>query len=955
MTEKISIKGARVHNLKSIDIEIPKNKLVCITGLSGSGKSSLAFDTIYAEGQRRYAESLSSYARQFMEVRKKPDVDKIDGLSPTIAIDQKSCSQNPRSTVGTVTEVYDYMRLLYARVGIRHCPDCKVPIMSMTAGQIVEEIKKKKRQASELSVFAPLLRNERTENGHLLQRVEKSGFNKVRIDGRIFRIHDLKNFKFDKLKKYNVDLFIGLINDIRRQNVMELVEKSIELSNGLVKIVGNSKEDVFSTIGLCSNCGRLMPTIDVRNFSFNSPSGACCRCSGLGITKEVQTDLIIPNKRLSIAEGAIQPWTRITGRQSKNQKLLSIIAEQVGFSIHEPISSFGSDVLDIVFYGTGGKRYEIDGKKVEFKGVVSDLTEKYLTTDSDYVRKEVEQYMVESVCPQCNGKRLKKESIFVKINDKSISELALMDIEELSIFLNGFHGKKPTNKKACKLKSQSCTTSDKIAEPIIKEIIERLKSLSKVGLGYLTADRSMNTLSGGEVTRVRLATQLTTGLNGVVYVLDEPSVGLHPKDNGQLIDTLKKLRDLGNTIIVVEHDADMMKAADYLIDVGPGAGANGGKIVAVGTMAQIKKNKGSLTGDYLSGRSSLEKDFDGKPYKASKPLNAKDKSDANFIKLVGASENNLKNINVSIPLGKLVCVTGVSGSGKSTLVIDILGKALAKHFHRAKQEPGKHKEITGLKNIDKVIAIDQSPIGRTPRSNPATYTNVFTGVRDLYANLQESKMYNYKAGKFSFNVKGGGRCESCAGEGYIRIPMQFLDDVFVECPDCSGTRYSAEVLEVHYRNKNIADVLDMTVDQAYMFFNDIQTISCKLNILRDVGLGYIRLGQPATTLSGGEAQRIKLATELARASTGKTLYILDEPTTGLHFEDIKKLLLVLRRLVEKGNTVVIIEHNVDVIKNADWIIDLGPGGGRNGGEIVGFGTPEKIAGIKNSWTGKFIR
>lgn len=921
-----------MHNLKNIDIDIPKNKLVVITGLSGSGKSSLAFDTIYAEGQRRYAESLSSYARQFMEVRKKPDVDKIEGLSPTIAIDQRSYTQNPRSTVGTVTEIYDYLRLLFARVGQQYCPTCNLAVESHTAGKIVEKIKKLVRQGVELTILSPLLQQEQVENGSLLERVEKSGFDKVRIDGLIHKIHDLAGYKFSKDKLYDVELVICQVKDIHRQAVAGMVDNALELSNGLVKVVGKRVDSLLATAGLCPKCQKIIPTVDVRNFSFNSPKGACSRCTGLGITMEVDPALVIPNDRLTLAEGAIQPWTRITGRQGINQEILQAVAKAHSFSLVIPVKDLLKQVVDIILNGTGAQVYEVGGKKMIFSGVIPNLTDKYLQTDSDYVRREIEQYMKESVCPACQGQRLRQESLFVRIGDKNISQLASLDIEDAYKFFNKLNSKITDKAKAV------------IVKPVSKEIIQRLTNLIKVGLGYLTSDRPMNTLSGGEVTRVRLATQLSTGLIGVIYVLDEPSVGLHPKDNRQLIDSLKTLRDLGNTVIVVEHDAAMMKAADYLIDIGPGAGLQGGKLVAQGTLAMIKKNKNSLTGEYLSGRLKIE----------TTGLTKKKSETGKSIEIIGATAFNLQDIDVSIPLAKLVCITGVSGSGKSTLVIDILGKALSRHFHRAKEEPGDHREIRGLKNIDKVIAIDQSPIGRTPRSNPATYTNIFTGIRDLYANLQESRMYGYRAGKFSFNVKGGGRCETCSGDGYLRIPMQFLADVYVECSDCGGTRYSREVLEVHYRNKNIADVLDMTVDEAYAFFNDLAVIADKLNILREVGLGYIRLGQPATTLSGGEAQRIKLAAELARVSTGRTLYILDEPTTGLHFEDIKKLLQVLNRLVNKGNTVIIIEHNIDIIKCADWIIDLGPGGGRHGGRIVAQGTPEQVAKVNGSWTGKFI-
>ncbi len=934
MNEKISIRGARVHNLKNIDIDIPKNKLVVITGLSGSGKSSLAFDTIYAEGQRRYAESLSSYARQFMDVKKKPDVDKIEGLSPTIAIDQKFHTQNPRSTVGTITENYDYLRLLFARIGDRFCPKCNTMVKKHNMGKIIESIKKRARTDKNVMVLAPILRQGKTENGHLIERIEKSGFNKIRINGHIYKIHELINFKFEKDKLYDVELVVEIIKDVKKQNILEITEKAMEFGNGLIKVLSKKEEDTYSLHGICSTCDVQTEELDIRNFSFNSPNGACSRCTGLGITKEVDPNLVIPNNRLTLAEGAIQPWTRITGRQSVNQKLMQAVADHFQFSLNIPVKDLPKKDLDIVLCGTGNQIYDVEGKKIKFEGVIPSLLKKYLETDSDYVRKEIEQYMIEAVCPQCHGQRLRADVLAVRIDDKNIADIVSSDIELVQDILSKI------------LKNIKDKEKLAIAKPIIKELEQRFDSLIKVGLGYLTLDRSMNTLSGGEVTRVRLATQLTTGLNGVIYVLDEPSVGLHPKDNKQLIQSLKKLRDLGNTVIVVEHDVEMMQAADYLIDVGPGAGVKGGKIVAQGTIETIKKESNSLTGEYLSKKLKVEREVIKQK--------SKKKVIEKFIEVKGASEHNLKNIDVKIPLGKLVCFTGVSGSGKSTLVIDILGKALSQHFHRAKSIPGKHESIKGIENIDKVIAIDQSPIGRTPRSNPATYTNVFTPIRDLFANLQEAKMYNYGAGKFSFNVKGGGRCETCAGEGYIRIPMQFLADVFVECPDCNGTRYSKEALEIHYRQKNISEVLNMTVNEAWAFFNDTPAIANKLDILRSVGLGYIRLGQPATTLSGGEAQRVKLSTELARVSTGKTLYILDEPTTGLHFEDIKNLLNVLNKLVEKGNTVVIIEHNVDVIKCSDYIIDLGPGGGRHGGEVVSFGTLEKITKNKKTWTAKAI-
>lgn len=940
--DKLIIKGARVHNLKNVSLEIPKNKLVVITGLSGSGKSSLAFDTIYAEGQRRYAESLSSYARQFMEVRDKPDVDSIEGLSPTIAIDQKSYTQNPRSTVGTVTEIYDYLRLLFSRIGQQYCPDCHEAVQSYTSGAILEEVRHRARKNAELLILSPLAKEAKIKAADLLEKVEKSGYEWVRVNSKAMKINDLAKYEFSANKLYSVELIVGKVTDFQKQDLMKMVEVALDLSNGLVMLADGKKDETFSTSGLCPKCGKIMPVLDMRSFSFNSPYGACPRCTGLGITQEVDEELVIPNDRLTLAEGAIQPWMRITGNQNWYQKIIAAVAERHGFSVNTPVKEFNQKIRNIILQGTDGEEYMVDGKKTTFPGVIPNLLQRHLETDSEYVRKEIEQYMREAVCPICNGKRLHRNSLAVKIGEFNIADLSALSIEDNIAFFKKISAKLPTSVGASGL---TPTQKAAIAKPILKEIIQRLESLEKVGLSYLALDRSMNTLSGGEVTRTRLATQLSTGLIGVIYILDEPSIGLHPKDNKMLIETLRSLRDMGNSVIVVEHDSAMMEAADYIIDVGPGAGVGGGEIIAQGTLAQIKKTKKSLTGDYLSGR---EKITCAKEYAKKIPNNKS-------IKIIGAKAFNLQNVDVEIPLGKLVCVTGVSGSGKSTLVLDILGKALSKHFYRAKDEPGEHKEIKGIANIDKVIAINQSPIGRTPRSSPATYTGVFTLIRDLFADLPEARMNNYDAGKFSFNVKGGGRCEACAGEGYMRIPMQFLADVYVQCNECNGARYNKEALEVHYRNKNIADVLNMTVDEARTFFSDIANISDKLNILREVGLGYMHLGQPATNLSGGEAQRVKLATELSRSSTGKTLYILDEPTTGLHFEDIKHLLQVLNRLVSKGNTVVIIEHNLEIIACSDWIIDMGPGGGRHGGKLVAQGTAKDIMRSKTSWTGKYLK
>jgi len=937
MNDKLKIRGARVHNLKNVSLEIPKNKLVVITGLSGSGKSSLAFDTIYAEGQRRYAESLSAYARQFMDVQDKPDVDAIEGLSPTIAIDQKISTQNPRSTVGTVTEIYDYLRLLFARVGTQYCPECHVPAFSTSSGEIVEQVRKLARKSTPIFILSPLIHQNIVVLKDILETIERSGYDTVRLDGKFMKIHDLIKCHFEPEEKHDLEILIGKINDIKKDDPFKAVGVSLDLSNGACVLASQTEDIYLTTFSYCKKCGRKMPELDVRSFSFNSPFGACPRCTGLGVTMEVDADLVMPNTRLSLSEGAIQPWMRITGNQTWYQKLLQAVAERNNFSLDIPVADLPSRVLDLVLYGTGSDAYEVENKKVTFSGVVSDLLKRHLETNSEYVRKEIEQYMREKTCPVCNGKRLRQESLWVKLNDQNVADIAGMSVAENLDFFKKIDTVVEKNSKDVKAK---------VADTILKELKPRLQNLSQVGLDYLSLDRSMNTLSGGEVTRVRLATQLSSGLTGVVYILDEPSVGLHARDNDRLIATLKYLRDLGNSVLVVEHDSAMMEAADYLIDVGPGAGIYGGKIVAAGTYEQIKKNKDSITGAYLSGRENIYE----KPKKEIK----KEKKLGKVLSLLGASAFNLKNVSVDIPLNKMVCVTGVSGSGKSTLIINILAAALSKHFFRSKEEPGAYKEIKGLENIDKVISIDQVAIGRTPRSNPATYTGIFTLIRDLFSGLPEARMRGYDAGKFSFNVKGGGRCEACAGEGYVRIPMQFLADVFVTCNECNGTRYNQEVMEVHYLDKNIAEVLSMTVEEAYKFFSNVPTLSDKLNILRNVGLGYLTLGQPATTLSGGEAQRIKLATELSRVSTGNTLYILDEPTTGLHFEDIKRLLGVLKQLVEKGNTVIVIEHNLDVIRSCDWVLELGPEGGKGGGELVFAGLPDDLAANKESWTGKYM-
>jgi excinuclease ABC subunit A len=941
MKQTIKISGARVNNLKDISIEIPKNKLTVITGLSGSGKSSLAFDTIYAEGQRRYAESLSAYARQFMEVQDKPDVDEIIGLSPTIAIDQKNSSRNPRSTLGTTTEIYDLLRLLFARIGKQYCPETYELAHSFTAGEISEHVRKEARE-HELQIFATFIDGYIKSKKSLLLSLEASGFNMIRVNGTLIKLSDFKKFDIDTSKEYHIDILIAEISDPKKQPINNYIETALDLSNGSMLVVNldTDKEYTMTTYPYCKTSEKTFDPIEPRSFSFNSPYGACPRCTGLGYTLDIEPDLIIPNPKLTLAEGAIQPWMRIMGNSSIQQKLLEAVAKAHKFSIHIPVKDMSKKILNIILYGTDGKQYIISGKKMQFDGIIPNLIQKHTSTESEFMKKELEQYMQERICPICEGKRLKKESLFVRIDEYSISDTTQINLLEAKKL---FSIPKKNTKKETSLLSKLNKNDQSVALPIIKEINKRIENLINVGLHYLTLNRAVNTLSGGEMQRTRLSNQLATGLTDVIYVLDEPSIGLHPKDNQKLIDTLKELRDIGNTVIVVEHDQTIMEQADLLVDIGPGAGKNGGEIMAQGTYTEVLKNKNSLTGQYLSGEEIIE---------IPKKLR---KGNKKSITIMGATAHNLKNIDVKIPLGKFICVTGVSGSGKSTLINHILGRALSKHFYRAKMKVGEHKKIKGIEHIDKVISIDQAPIGRTPRSNPATYTGVFTNIRDLFASQTEARMRGYDAGKFSFNVKGGGRCETCAGEGYIRIPMHFLNDVFVECNSCSGKRYNKEALEIHYRGKNISDILEMTIDEAFVFFRGTSNIADKLKILREVGLGYLHLGQAATNLSGGEAQRIKLATELSRRQTGKTLYILDEPTTGLHFSDIKRLLGILGKLVEKGNTVLTIEHNMDVIKCADWIIDMGPSGGKEGGDVMVEGTPKDIAACKKSFTGQYLK
>lgn len=958
MQNKIIIKGAKVHNLKNINVEIPKNKFVVITGVSGSGKSSLAFDTIYAEGQRRYAESLSSYARQFLGMMDKPDVDQIVGLSPTIAIDQRTVITNPRSTVGTVTEIYDYLRLLFTKIGRVHCPKCGQEIFEISFERVAEQIAQTFPQ-TQIIILAPLYFN-KNEFKYILEKIQKIGCKEIRFDGLFKSLLEAKFLTFDENKKHEVEAVVDKLKTTEKTRLTKAIETAFELGKGLLLAYepNSKKHRSWSQFFGCPKCNINLPKIELGSFSFNSPYGACPECTGLGTVSKIDASLVIPNPRLTLAEGAIKPWSRIAAGGTSQLKILETVTQKYGFSVDTPVKNLTKEQLNIVLYGEP-KNLESSPSKIlntkykmpdtRYDGVISNLEKKYKETDSDYIRKEIENYMRTTLCPACNGKRLRKEILAITILGFSIADISAFSIDKAYQFFNTMiqNNSRKLVLNSHKLASQKPLTSRnfKIAEPIIKEILKRLSYLQNVGLNYLTLDRSMTTLSGGEAQRLRLATQIGTSLTDVIYILDEPSIGLHPKDNEKLISTLKKLRDEHNTVIVVEHDQAAMEKADYLIDIGPGAGEYGGQIVTAGNFSQIKQNKKSLTGAYLNKKLKIETP---KTYR---------KGNGKSIIIKGASEFNLKNINVKIPLGKFVCVTGVSGSGKSTLITEILSKYLSCKLYHSKDLPGKHKEIKGIENIDKVITIDQSPIGRTPRSNPATYTGLFTYIRDLFTETPEAKRKGYDTGKFSFNVKGGGRCERCAGEGAVKIEMQFLPDVYVECEACHGRRYNASALEIYYKGKNIADILDMAVLEAKKFFSDLKEspILEKLQILEDVGLGYLRLGQPATTLSGGEAQRIKLATELSRRATGKTLYILDEPTVGLHFDDIKKLLSVLNQLVDKGNTVLIIEHNLDVIKCADWIIDLGPEGGEDGGYLIAEGTPRDVAKIKKSYTGQYLK
>lgn len=924
----ISIRGARMHNLKNIDLDIPRGKLVVITGLSGSGKSSLAFDTIYAEGQRRYVESLSSYARQFLGVMDKPEVDKIEGLSPAIAIDQKSVSANPRSTVGTITEIYDYLRILFARIGEPHCPNCGKLISRQSVSQIVDKIAAIK-SGEELAMLAPIIKDKKGEHKNIFELIERSGYLRARVDGEVRKIDEALNLQLDKNKKHKIDAIVDRFmagKDIERSRVADSVEKALKLGEGILIVSVKDKEDIiFSEKFACQDCGISLPEIEPRIFSFNSPHGACPECTGLGKLLKVDPELVVPSKNLTLAEGAIKPWG---GAEGWHFDKIRDLAEHHKFSINEPFKNLPSKIQDLILTGE-----KTAGGFSHYEGVMPYLERKWKETESDWTRGEIEKYMIVKICPQCQGKRLKKESLAVLIGDENINDIASLDISSCLEYFNSLGAAKKLN-----------ATHQKIAAPLIKEITGRLRFLMDVGLDYLTLSRESETLSGGEAQRIRLATQIGSQLVGVLYILDEPSIGLHARDHARLIKTLKELRDLGNSVLVVEHDKQTIMEADWIVDIGPGAGKHGGNVIFEGDTAKLKKAK-TLTAEYITGKKTIER-----PRISSKARNLES---SKFIEIVGATENNLKNVSVKIPLQQFVCVTGVSGSGKSTLVDDILAKSLRQQFYGAKEMPGAHKEIKGVENLDKIIYIDQSPIGRTPRSNPATYTGVFTYIRDIFANMQEAKIRGYKPNRFSFNLKGG-RCEACEGQGYKTIEMHFLPDVYVECEECRGTRYNKEVLEIEYNDKNIAQVLKMTVEEALEFFKNIPAIKEKLKVLNEVGLSYIELGQPAPTLSGGEAQRIKLATELSRKATGKTLYVLDEPTTGLHFDDIAKLLKVLHKLVEMGNSVLVIEHNLDIVKNADWIIDMGPEGGNKGGEVVAEGSPQDIIKAKKSYTGQFL-
>ena len=936
MADNIVIKGAREHNLKNINVTIPRDKLVVVTGLSGSGKSSLAFDTIYAEGQRRYVESLSAYARQFLGQMDKPDVDSIDGLSPAISIDQKTTSKNPRSTVGTVTEIYDYLRLLYARVGTPHCPECGRVIEHQSVDQMVDKILSLPER-TKINILAPVIRGKKGEYAKLFSSAKKSGFVRVRVDGAMFELSE--EIKLEKNKKHNIEIVVDrlIIKDGIQKRLTDSLETALKHSKGLVIIENLTEENemMFSQNYSCPTCGISMEELQPRSFSFNNPFGACPACMGLGHQLRVDINMLVEDWDKSVNEGAIN----VSGWNFKNDNMARMymegLAKHYGFSLDTPLSELPERIINIIFYGTGSERVEFSYERnyghgaflARFEGIANNISRRHSETQSDMIKAELEKYMSDTVCDVCHGARLKKESLAVTVADKNIDELTHLSVDETIGF---FENLELTEKQQI------------IGKQILKEINSRLGFLRNVGLDYLTLSRSAGTLSGGEAQRIRLATQIGSSLMGVLYILDEPSIGLHQRDNDKLIETLKKLRDLGNTLIVVEHDEDTMYAADHIIDIGPGAGIHGGEVVAQGTVDDIKRTEGSETGMYLSGKKKIpvpEKRREG---------------NGNFLEVYGAAQNNLKNVDVKTPLGTFTAVTGVSGSGKSSLVNEVIYKHLSNKLNHSKKKPGKFDRIEGLENLDSIIDIDQSPIGRTPRSNPATYTGLFANIRELFAATNEAKMRGYKAGRFSFNVKGG-RCEACSGDGIIKIEMHFLPDVYVPCEVCKGKRYNRETLEVKFRGKNIHEVLDMTVEEGVEFFENHPKIQRKLQTLYDVGLGYVKIGQPSTTLSGGEAQRVKLATELCRRSTGKTIYILDEPTTGLHTADVHRLVEVLQKLVDAGNTVIVIEHNLDVIKVADYIIDIGPEGGSKGGTIVASGTPEQVMKSKKSYTGKYLK
>ena len=937
MEDKIIIKGAKEHNLKNVDLELPRNKFIVFTGLSGSGKSSLAFDTIYAEGQRRYVESLSAYARQFLGQMEKPNVEYIEGLSPAISIDQKTTSKNPRSTVGTVTEIYDYLRLLFARVGEVHCPTCGKKISQMTIQEIVDKMMDFPER-TKMQILSPVVRGQKGTHKKLLENIKKEGFVRVRVNGENYEVTD--DIELNKNQKHNIEVVVDrvVIKDGIEGRLADSIEMAVKLSDGLViaQII-DGEEILFSTKFACPEHGIGIEELSPRMFSFNAPFGACEVCNGLGESKEVDPDLVVPNPELSIKQGAIAAWGSSSGNDDTYySKMIQSLAKHYNVSLETPFKELPEDFVQELLYGKdnvlvdfiyeskfGGKREY----RAYFEGVVVNLDRRYRETNSDYSRDKIEEFMGEIPCPKCKGERLKKEVLSVLVDDKNIMQVTDFSIKELIDFIENI---------------QLTEKQKFIAHEILKEIKGRAEFLRDVGLDYLNLSRKAGTLSGGEAQRIRLATQIGSALVGVLYVLDEPSIGLHQRDNDRLIHTLRHLTDIGNTLIVVEHDEDTMREADYVVDIGPGAGVHGGEIVAQGTLEEILQNPNSMTGLYLSGKKKIEV-----------PQETRE-GNGKFIEIVKANENNLKNINVKFPLGKFTCITGVSGSGKSTLINDILYKGVASQVNKLRQRPGKHKAIKGIENIDKVINIDQSPIGRTPRSNPATYTGVFDMIRDLFSETNEAKARGYKKGRFSFNVKGG-RCEACKGDGIIKIEMHFLPDVYVPCEVCKGERYNRETLQVKYKDKSIADVLDMNVEEALNFFENIPNIKRKLETLMDVGLSYIKLGQPSTQLSGGEAQRIKLATELSKRPTGKTLYILDEPTTGLHMADVDKLIQVLQRLADTGNTIVVIEHNLDVIKTCDYIIDLGPEGGNKGGEIVATGTPREVSKVEGSYTGQFLK